>query len=225
MSNIERDKQDERKEIAHFLRKHRLFRSAMNVAWRTALYTYLISTERGRKLLRDPENRRFFVDKEARTGLLEDSIINNTLYHPNDEGTSLMLSSAAAGRWVGYDFDRPLEFGPEVGQFFEGKLWAVPLEAIMNNAPDHYTPTHRLELLDAAHLLQFETPSIQEAIEYGLVEPTTYRKAFGRARQYERYKLAMSLNGITDIEIYRVTPKGNGLIFLSPDTGRKVKKP
>ncbi len=68
-------------------------------------------------------------------------------------------------------------------------------------------------------------PTTDEAIRCGLVEQTTYRDAFDNADQLLRYEKGLESYDILDQHVYRVTPKGNGLVVLARDFGVKKRDP
>lgn len=218
-------KKNNSKDIARFLRRHFLAKAAGNMFVLSALAYYLIFTRDGWQTLRNPELRQSLFNREENTGLLEDSIFAPDLYFPSDEGTGLENRRAVAGRWVAYDFNRPNEFGSIVKkrktQVKQGKILAFPLIDIIDNKPDKYTPTNLFHSLWIEHLLQMESPTISDLIDYGLVEETTYREAYSRANLYDKYRVPLTLARLNDQTVYGVTPKGNGLIFLNPDFGDK----
>ncbi|MBI2031076.1 MAG: hypothetical protein HYT08_00500 [Candidatus Levybacteria bacterium] len=218
------------KDINDFFKRHRLWRYPANIAWRISVYTVLISTKDGRERLKNPETRRFLYDREAQAGLLEGSIFNHDLFHPNEEERSLLHEHAVAGRWVAYDFNRPQEFGQKVKkrgrQIFTGKLIAFPLDEIIDNKLEDHTSTYLLNPYAIEHVLQMDTsPKIDDLLSYGFIEESTYRQSFESVGQYETYKSYMSLAGITEERVYRVTPKGNTLVYIERDFGDKRKDP
>ncbi len=134
------------------------------------------------------------------------------------------IITATAGKWCGYDFNRESEFGKKAITQKKGKLLSFILEEIKENKSSDYTPTTLFQFFDITHLLSMECPSIGYLIEQGLLEARTYREAFQRIGTYDKYARSMDFFEITDKEVYQVTPKGNGLIFLSGESGEKVKE-
>lgn len=94
-SKLGKDAKGERETVS-LARRSRLARKLINAIYRPFIYCALLTIERGR-MFKDPELRRFIFDREARTGLLEDSIIGDELYVPNEDETSLECKSIAAG--------------------------------------------------------------------------------------------------------------------------------
>ena len=222
-------KQD-REDISDFLKRNRLIRYPMNVATRISLYTAFLSTQSGRKLLSDPEARRFLWNREKRVGLLEDSIFSNDLFFPNKEETSLTHETAVAGRYIGYDFRRPTEFGKRVKEkesniVKDARLFSAPLREIIDNTPDKYTPTALFDIYSLEHLIVLQPTTLEELIQDGLAEKTTYKEAYNRVGLYNKFKLFIELEQIADKPVYRVTPKGNTLVILSRDFGVNQKDP
>ncbi len=219
----------EAKQFKVFLRTHRTSRFLMNAILKTFYYSSVFLSENGRDALRDPIRRKFLFRRESRVGLLEDSIINNELHYPNAENTSLEHSSAIAGRWVGFDFRRPEEFNlgdaKHERQKREGRLAVFGIDEIENNSSNRYTPTSLFNLLDLTHMLNFELPSLEDAINRGYIRESTYAESYQRAGIYDRYRTSLLLSGIADSPVYTVTPKGNGVVFLMKDGGRRSEKP
>ncbi len=216
-------------EFKQILRDHRKKRFIANLFTSALLYGCLFLTPTGREILSDPQRRRFFFVRRERIGFLEDSIISPDLYHPNSEDTSLELSSADAGRWIGYDFHRPEELGwknKDTGkQKSEGRLGVFDLYEVTGNSPDTYTPTMLLNVFDLEHLLHVDFMPLEEVLEKGYLRETTYHQAYERVGLWEKYRQGIVLAGLADTQIYTVTPKGNSLVFLSKDGGTKVEKP
>lgn len=188
-------------------------------------YLYNFLTKEGWERLKDPDYKNFVFNKEGRTGLLMDSIFENPLYVPDKDNISLEKLQNVAGRWVGYDFRRKSEFGQRAQRGMKGRLTAFPLEEIIGNAPEEHTPTRLVEPLYFPHFLQLTTPTIQELLDWGLAEVTTYEQAYEKAGLGERFGSVLATEGIADKSVYRVTPKGNGLILLLKDQGDRGKKP
>lgn len=208
------------------LEKSRVSRTIINTSFRVLFYSVLLTTRSGREMLMDAERRRFLYDREERIGLLEDSIISDELYIPNEAGTSLEQISAVAGRFVGYDFHRPKEF-KSAGKKRErqvkrdGKLWTFAINEVSGNDINDYTPTDLFNIFNPMHFLSLDIPTIDEATDQGFLQETTYRQAYEKVGMYPRYRQYLELQGISDRTIYTVTPKGNGLVFLVTDGGEK----
>lgn len=184
----------------------------------------------GRYNLRNSEVRRVFFDREAQVGLLEDSIFNNELFYPNQDETGFLHKSAVAGRYVGYDFNRPAEFGPKVKKrgtqlVEDGRLFMIPLNEIMENPVDKHTSTYLLNIYNIEHMALCQPANIDDLLGHGLVEQTTYKAAYDRVGLYNKYSASLALGDIADRSVYRVTPKGNSLVFLAKDFGEQKKLP
>lgn len=223
------EEQQFKKDLSSFLRGSRLSRELANAFYRLSILPFLLLTEGGRELLKNPETRRFLYDKEARVGLLEDSIISDQLYVPNMGRTSLELKSTVAGRFVSFDFHRPEEFKSVVKnrdrQNDHGKLMVFALDEVKNRDKDDYTPTGLLNPFDLLHALTLDAISPEEAVRQGFLIETTYREAYGKVGLFNKYRRYLDLQGLSDRLIYAVTPKGNTLIGLMEDTGEKKKDP
>lgn len=213
--------------IVSLARRSRLARKLINTIIKPLFYGSLLTTWLGLEILKDPEGRRIILDREARTGLLEDSIIGDELYVPNENRTSLERKSTVAGRFVSYDFHRPEEFKSVAKnrdrQNDQGRLAVFLLDEIKYKNKNDYTPTGLLNIFDVLHVLSFDTLSLEQAIEQGFLTKTTYKEAYGKVGLYDRYRLYLELQQLSDKHIYAVTPKGNGVVILDKDGGEKEK--
>ena len=217
------------KDEARFFRKHWLARNVTNLGVRAAFYIAILSTDWGRDFLRKYGLKETIFLAQSSAGLLEDSILSNGLYFPNDEGTSLSFKQAVAGRWVAYDFNRPAEFGKkyrgEKYQMRDGKLVAVFLDEVENKSENDFTPTNLSNMLDISYLFQLDFPSMESLLDKGFVRKSTYRHAYEQVVLLNKYRQFLALAGVIDNEVYTITPKGNGLVRLARDFGPKSKEP
>lgn len=217
------------KQYTEFLRTHRVIRTLHIKLIQSLWLGYLFLTPKGRDHLRDPLLKTLLFNREQRSGFLENSILNPQLYHPNKGGLSLELSSAPAGRWVGFDFYRPKEFGLKQDAFerqkYEGKLAIADLPEIKDNDASQYTPTNLYELFDIVHILSMEHPPVEKVVEKGYLKETTYGEAFDKVGLLSKYKATLILNNLVDEPLYAVTPKGNGVVFVFRDSGKRMEKP
>lgn len=211
-------------EISELMRESRVMRRIVNFTVTSAFYLNIFLTPNGRELLKTENGRRMLFNREGRIGMLEDSIFSYDLYYPNDGGTSLDYKSAAAGRWVGYDFHRKKEFGNKAKQTSEGRLAAFMLEEVKDSGPDDYSPTGLANLYDIDHLFHLEIPPIDDLLKEGFVRETSYRVAFEKVGILDKYKQYLGLAAALEKPVYTVTPKGNGLVGLMRDGGDKVEK-
>lgn len=213
------------KKLAKEMRHNPALKVTGHILYALAMVYYLSATKEGREALKNPEFRKTLIDKEKRTGLLEDTILSPILYHPNSEYTSLIKTQAQAGRWTSYDFRRSQEFYPKkVKQLDNGKLIAFILPEIIGNDPNKFTPTNTVNIFDITHVLTIETPSIQQVIEYGYLKETTYKKAYDEAGTNGKFDKYLQLKNLLDTKIYQVTPKGNGMLFLATDAGEQIRE-
>jgi hypothetical protein len=216
-------------EIMSALKQSRFLRLTINTIYRFLLYSSIFITQDGRNMLSNPEARRMLYNREARTGLLLDSIIADELYVPNEEGASLELKSAVAGRFVSYDFHRPEEFKSDAKkrdiQNDNGRLIIFALDEVKDNDKNHYTPTELLDMFNVLHVLSVDTYSLEDAIDEGYLIKTTYKDAYKKVGLYNKYGILLGLQGLDDKTVYVVTPKGNGIVALAKDGGEKRKQP
>lgn len=162
-----------------------------------------------------------FFNREGRTGLLVDSIFQSSLYTPG-EGRTLSLIAADAGRYVSYDFRRTSVFKNPYDIVTKGKLASFPIDEISTLKKEEYAPP--FELFNIYHLAAFEFSTIDRLADQELVEHTTYQDAYKKAGLYDRYATHLHIAGIAELPAYRVTPKGNGLIFLMKDSGSRKRQ-
>jgi hypothetical protein len=175
----------------------------------------------------DPGLYRYVLDWRRRIGMLDCSIISNRLFAPNDENTSIQECRSVAGRWSAYDHLRRKEMGlPDLNnRVVNGRLFAYPLEEILENASDHYSPLGLIDPINMEDEFLRHYPTIDELLGWGFIQETTYALAYSGMKLNQNLMRDMVLLGIQDKEVYQVTPKGNGLVFIAPDEGEPKKKP
>lgn len=215
-------------DFRNFARRHCIARLVGNNLFRLTFFTFLFCTPHGWELLKNPFIRNSIFRREGWVGLLEDSILSPSLYHPNREKTSLEQSSADAGRWIAYDFYRPQEFGKSIPferQRREGRLMLFSLDEVQGNSADTYTPTPLINILSIEHFLTLDFPRLEDIIKEGFLKETTYREAYDKVGLWEKYRVALTLSNMADEKIYTVTPKGNTLVTLDRDFGKKQQDP
>lgn len=69
------------------------------------------------------------------------------------------------------------------------------------------------------HLLSFDKPSVDMLTEAGLVELTTHGQAYENVGLYGRYGKELGMRRVEDDPVFQVTPKGNTLIHIIPESG------
>lgn len=220
---MDREKRQEMLEEIKGSKKTRIFSATL---LGTALIRHFFFTPKGWKSLQKPEFWNFPFRTELRKGLLEDAIIQNPLYVPNEQEGGLKYEDALSGRWVAYDFHRERIFG-RANPLKKGKFHSFILDDIKDNEGNTQTPTELFQLFDMYHFFHAERPSIDYLIEQEIIEPKTYGEAYQKAGQYETYAHALDIHELKDKKVYQVTPKGNTLLFLAGDGGdtKKHKQP
>lgn len=215
-------------EFMNNLRRTRFRRKAFDLLAQLFMISRLLFTPDGRRGLGDPYFKRALFQRKYRLGLLENAVIANNLYFPNEDNTSLENAQAAAGRYFGYDF-RKREMGikglPRDQWGGGGRLMTVLPPEIRRNSPNQYTPTYCIDLLNFSDLIYLDAPKLADVIRDGLLRTTDYANAYQRVGLYEKYRQFIVLSGIENNIVYQVTPKGNGLVRLMTDGGEKVQKP
>ena len=220
---MRKNREHAKKKAEHF-GSSRTKRFLTNLAMKTIVIPYtLFFTEEGRQVLQDPKRFKKLFDRECNIGLLEGSIIGDSLYSANKGDIELQRESSIAGQWVAHDPYRTREFGENAPEIHKGKLLSFLVEEIAGNNKNHYTPTEFLNVYDVCHLAYLNTSSIGELVDGEYVEEKKYENALKQIGLYEGYKEQLP-NNVLKKEVYQVTPKGNGLIFLRKEAGEKKKK-
>lgn len=175
-----------------------------------------------------------FYFKEGRTGLLEGAILANPLYFPEDDSsigvhssaevhdsTRLDRAEAAAGRWAAYDFQRRKTFGKRACSLQKGRLMSIVTDEVAERSGLELTPTGSVDVLwNIDHLFCLNFPSLETVLQQELLRPTTYERAFADAGLSDRYHFSLATQGISESQVYQVTPKGNGVVYLMSDGGQ-----
>jgi hypothetical protein len=216
--------QEWRKGLINAVKRNRFYQFLGSMLIRGIYLSSALFDPESRKFAQTPEFWKVLFDREYRTGFSEGSILQNPLYVPGGDGFSLRKENARAGSWVGYDFKNQLRYKRRNVQNDSGKLTSFILDEIRNNPKDLYTPDYTLDIFNFYHFLCFEHPSMTYLEEQGVVEKRTYREAYQRVGRYEQYARAMDFFGITEEPVYQITPKGNGLVILTGEGGKKVEK-
>lgn len=202
------------KKMANFLRSHKLANYPFDFL--TRLYFYHV--------VKDPEMRAIFTDKEYTTGLLEGSIFSHRLILPDEEeGDFFSYEPEGPGHWAAWDLNRFAEFGEVVEEretdFVEGRLQSAPLFEIIDNDINELTPIALMNWLKFEHMMLVEHSTIEQLIEYGFIRETTYQEAYQDEDWYIKNKEKFQKMQTKGEKLYAVTPKGNGLIYLFKESG------
>ncbi len=171
-----------------------------------------------------PQKRR----PDMMSGLIEGAIIGSTVSFPvaNSDKPRVEYEKAPGGRWVGYDFNRPSEFPTinakhGVKQLTRGRLVAFLLDRVMDNEPEERTPTASVDFTSLDDVFSFDTPTIDELVDAGMLRLTTQGEAYERVGLYDVYGEELSSRSVEDDPVFQVTPKGNSLVSLERDFGEK----
>lgn len=181
-------------------------------------------SKEGRNDFFNPEIWRFFYRRERRIGMLNGSIISDSQYIPNDENKDFIFQKQKSGTWIGVDYLRELELGKKSKKISRGIFYSFPLEEVEGNSKEDYTPTFLFNVFEPLHLLRFQKPSLDDLITEEFIEPTAYSHALKKVGKYEKLASRLEIMGISQKEVYQITPKGNGLIFLDSYGGDKEKE-
>ncbi len=209
---------EQSQELKDFFKRHYFHRKAASLVGKFIFTAYVLFTPKGWDAIKERGN--IFARRNL-VGLLENSILQNELYIPGEEGGSLSFEEAKSpGHYVSFDFRRKEEFGEHAMQKDEGSLYSFFLDEIKYNPPNKFTPTDLLQILDVEHLFEFDKPSLDDLIKQGLVIQTTYKEAYDRAGYYTIHKNSMDVLNVADRQVFQITPKGNTLVFLISEGGQ-----
>lgn len=217
---------NDKRELGNKLRQNPTKRIIAHYIGRAIFYSYFLFHPTEILRWSDKKFREFMLDYRRRVGMLEGAIFDNTLYIPNEQGTSLEYLTSVGGRWCGYDHTcrDKLELKDLSNRITDGKLSAFPLPEILDNSSQDYTPIGMVDPMEMTDIFQIVCPTIEELLECGFVERVAYKHAFSKIGIYEKYETNLFILGIADKPVYQVTPKGNGVIYLSKDSGDKEPK-
>ena len=210
------------------LKKNKIERQILSVILKACMYTTPIIkslTKEGRKEIKENNLYELIYSKHGKIGMLDGTIISDSQFVPNFTTNDYTFKSKNAGEYIGVDYLRHSELGENSNPISEGSFYACLLEEIQNNPRDKPTPTHLLNLFDIMHSIQLETPSLETLISGEYLEPINYINALKSVGQYENLAQILDKSEIKNKQVYQVTPKGNGLIFLDSKMGEpKTKK-
>ncbi|MBW2998900.1 hypothetical protein KY321_05150 [Candidatus Woesearchaeota archaeon] len=101
----------------------------------------------------------------------------------------------------------------------EGKLLLFSLEEYEKNDHDVLTPDYAVDLSKVESFYNITFPYLGQLVEDGFVRRTSYEDVFKREGHYDSCKDEFEKLELGDKSVYEVTPKGNGLITLIPESG------
>ncbi|MBI4453755.1 hypothetical protein HY636_03875 [Candidatus Woesearchaeota archaeon] len=214
---------DDIRELGNKLRQGKITRKVGNYIGHILFYINLLMHPH---FWLDKKVRDGFFDYRRRVGLLEGAIFDNALYVPNEKSDSLEYLTSVGGRWSGYDHTCRFKLKLEdlTNRITDAKLLAFPLPELLDKPTQDYTSIGMVDLMNITDLFQIVCPTIEELLKWEFAERVTYSRAFSKIGIYERYETNLYLLGVADKLVYQVTPKGNGLIYLSQDSGEKEPK-
>ena len=166
------------------------------------------------------------LKNEDLAGFYKGAIIENPLLHPQ-ENEWINLTQAQPGRYAGYDFLLPekfTQFDKETRERFtpiiEGRLGAFVLDQIIDNEPDDETPNGFFSLTNFDQVLSIDFLSPQQLLELGMLRQTSYQEAYKKVGLYDKFGEELKARRVAEDPVYQITPKGNTLVVLFPDSGR-----
>lgn len=156
-------------------------------------------------------------------GFLEGSMIANPLWHQNEDTYSIVMTSSntAGGRWVGYDYRRPIVFPDEdfTNLTNRGRFTVFDLEEVRDKEANDLTPVGLFNARNLDQALQVDFPTVDELIDREFIIQTSYGKAFEVLGSYDEYSEELRSRSLIDEPVFQVTPKGNTLVYLLADGG------
>lgn len=224
MSTKEQSPQEIREakaKVRETLRQHRFAKYATELLLRATIKTNIF-------MQHGPEGLRLLKDPEQMSGLIEGAILGPKLCYPDPNIGALIYKSAQGGLWLAHDFKRPEEFpsaskkrGVELNS--EGKLFGFMLDEVRSNDAEDRTPIGKLSLLSLDHLLTFDSYTAAELVGEGMLRATTYREAYTQVGLSE-YVPDLESRSLAEDKVFQVTPKGNTLVGLLPESGSASPK-
>ena len=204
-----------------FFRRHRIIRYSVELAIKTTYKTSVFMHHgfEGLKNVNDPEQA---------AGMVEGSIFASRLCYPNKKIGSLVYEQAGAGQLLSYDFKRPFEFPiaakrSDFTQNGEGSLWSIIPESVEQQAKHIRTRNNFINLFSLEHILSVDKRKPEDLIKGGFIERRTHEQAYEQVGMVE-YIDGLRERSVADELVYQVTPKGNTLLALIPDSGTKTPK-
>jgi hypothetical protein len=219
--------EEDKKDFHNRLKKNKIERNLLNLIYKIILYADPMIkslSKDGREELKNSNYMNIIFNREYRIGMLTGTILSNSQFTPIPQTNDYMFESSKAGELIGVDYLRQEELGEKAITISKGSLFGCLLEEIENKSIEEYTPTGLLNLFDVMHSLQLETPSLEKLIKGEYIEPISYTNALKSVGQYENLASIISNSEIQHKEVYQVTPKGNGLLFLESKFGEPSPK-
>ncbi len=164
---------------------------------------------------------------DAIAGICVDGMIGQRVCYPDDEaGGQLMVHRADNAAYLSYDPRRPTQFpvGVKYGNVNmakEGTLAAFMIDGLEDKQPDDSTLLMPQDWMTADVLLSFDKPGLERLIELGMLARRSHELAFEHAGM-EQYIDDLRARSMHDAIVYQVTPKGNTLVMLTPDGGKRT---
>jgi hypothetical protein len=198
----------------HF-RKHRGQKFFAELGLRAVLWMYAKTQGYSASEMRNPAEI---------AGFIEGSILDYKLCYPDETTGQLLYKQADAGRLLGFDFNRKAEFPiaakqREIVSFSEGRLFGMCVEHVKDNPVDQRTPVDFVNIFNIDHVLTLDTYNPNELVDLELLTRKTYLTTYDEAGLATKYATDLRSRGLADEKVYQVTPKGNALLHLTPDSG------
>lgn len=157
------------------------------------------------------------------TGLLEHAIIGKRLCCPDESIGALVLRYAAPGAFISYDITRasylPATAASAPNILFDtqaGLLRSYLPPDVQEQPASVLTPTRHRGAMSYQVRKSFDTRTVDQLVQEGLIVGCTQQEAYERAEASE-YIDDLRRRGTANEPVWQVTPKGNSLITLVPD--------
>ncbi|HSX35709.1 MAG TPA: hypothetical protein VLH84_02125 [Patescibacteria group bacterium] len=158
-------------------------------------------------------------------GMMAQAIIGANLIMPDQapDGTAELVKRVAGpGRHYGFDFERRFwsmydDANPKPSPMWEGYLMFWLPKGIVHRKPHELsTPSLRWFMSPAAHAT-YRRATEQDLLDHGLARATTYGEAYDilGTNRYDAHRERMAALKRLDDPVLQITPKGNGLVYLS----------
>ena len=163
-------------------------------------------------------------------GICVDGMIGQRVCYPDDEaGGQLMVHRADNAAYISYDPRRPTQFpvGEKHGNpsmVKEGALVAFMVDGLEHKQPDDLTLLMPHDWISPEILYSVDKPGLERLIELGMLARRSHELAFEHAGM-EQYIDDLRARSMHDEIVYQVTPKGNTLVTLEPDGGKRTRQP
>ena len=169
------------------------------------------------------------INSKSRFGLLENSIMGNPLFAPTFEGNEIKKLSGSAGNYFACDFERRKHFQPERYLTQQGTITSfLPSDYddrdFLSQDANVKTSLEEFDMRNIYDILRMDEKTLTQYMDIGVLKEVTYEDALINAGLLEGFKDLYHKSGLLNENIYQVTPKGNGLLFIMKRGGDKRRR-